>query len=78
MFTRNELTSKSLEELQQLSKNLGVEPIGNPTYPGSWIVPLLAVTQMAMQDCDLGRGLKAYPSSRVYEPINLALVACLG
>jgi len=75
MFTRNELTSKSLDELQQLAKNLGIEPIGNPTYPGSWIVPLLAVTQMAMQDCDQGRGLKPYPSSRVYEPINLALDA---
>jgi hypothetical protein len=73
MFTRHELTSKSIEELQQLGKDLGVEAIGNPTYPGSWIVPLLAVTQMAMQDCDQGRGMKVYPHSRVYEPIQGAL-----
>ncbi|WP_017653366.1 hypothetical protein [Fortiea contorta] len=73
MFTREELTSKSIEELQQLARDLGVEAIGNCTYPGSWIVPLLAVTQMAMQDCEQGRGMKIYPHSRVYEPIQQAL-----
>jgi len=31
MFTRHELTSKSIEELQQLGKDLGVDVLGKPT-----------------------------------------------
>jgi hypothetical protein len=65
MFTRDELASKSLQELQQLGNNLGINPIGNPNNPASWIVALLACSQMAMNDCEQGIGLKRFVDARV-------------
>jgi hypothetical protein len=73
MFTRQELASKSLEELQQLGKNLSIEPIGNPAYPTSWIVPLLAAAQKGVDDCENGLGLKRFPSATVIHFLETAL-----
>jgi len=73
MFTRDELASKTLEELQQLGKDLGVEQIGNPGYPGSWIIPLLAAGAKGMEDCENGVGMKRFPSATVIQDIHSAL-----
>ncbi|WP_017654636.1 hypothetical protein [Fortiea contorta] len=73
MFTREELASKSLEELQQLGRNLGIEPIGNSAYPSSWIVPLIAAAQRGVEDCENGLGLRRFPSATVIHFLETAL-----
>ncbi|AFY34499.1 hypothetical protein [Calothrix sp. PCC 7507] len=73
MFTRDELVSKSVDELQQLGKNLGIEPIGNPAYESTWIAALLSAEVRGMEDCENGRGLKRFPSATVVLDIEKAL-----
>ncbi|WP_235526258.1 hypothetical protein [Nostoc piscinale] len=59
MFTRSELESKTLKQLQDLAARYGIKPVGNPGYKTSWVTPLLAFPVHAIQQFqDNRRGLK--------------------
>ncbi|WP_169330790.1 hypothetical protein [Fortiea contorta] len=52
--------------MQQLGKNLGLEPIGNPGYASTWITGLLSSGARGIEDCENGVGLKrCVPTLRV-------------
>lgn len=59
MFTRSELESKSRLELTILAGKYGIKPVGNPGYKNSWIVAILANTELACNQYEQGQGVKA-------------------
>ena len=72
MFTRTELEIKTVPELRSLCQRYGLKPTGNSGYKDSYIVSLMAFPALALDQFEMGRGLKP-PSLRSVQVIATAL-----
>ncbi|MFN6476615.1 hypothetical protein [Nostoc sp. DedQUE07] len=59
MFTRSELEIKTVPELQDLCRRYGIRPTGSAAYKPSYITSLIAFPILAIQQMEVGRGLKS-------------------
>ncbi|MFN6560781.1 MAG: hypothetical protein RMY28_013495 [Nostoc sp. ChiSLP01] len=59
MFTRSELEIKTVPELQDLCRRYGIRSTGSAAYKASYITSLMAFPILAIQQMEVGRGLKS-------------------
>lgn len=59
MLSRDELEKLGLDELRNLARRYGIQPVGKVTEPESWIRMLLAFPRLAIDQTRDGVGLRS-------------------